>query len=68
MQITNTKTGVTYTTRTTQQHNGYASCVTKRVGNTETLIAREIYPTRARAYRSAVMLCKSHAANHAYIN
>jgi hypothetical protein len=68
MQITNTKTGVTHSTRTTKTVGGYASCVTKRVGNTETLIAREVYPTRARAYRSAVMLCKSHAANHAYVN
>lgn len=68
MQIINTKTGVIYYTSTTQDRNGIASCVICREGNTARLVSREIYPTRARAYRAAVKVCKSLAANHAFIN
>lgn len=68
MQIVNTKTGVIYYTSTTQDRNGFASCVIRRDGSAARLVSREIYPTRARAYRAAVKVCEALAANHAFIN
>lgn len=73
MYIENTKTGVTYYTRTAKQSNGFASIVVRQENQhglpvRETLAAREVYATRGAAYRSAVKVCKALARNHAYFN
>lgn len=68
MNITNEKTLVTYSTRTTKARNGFASIVTRRENNMERVTSYELHPTRAKAYRYAVSMCKAQARNHAYIN
>jgi hypothetical protein len=68
MYIENTKTGVTYYIRTCKDRAGFASCVIHRQGNTEKLVMREVYPTRSRAYHSALKACEALARNHAYFN
>ena len=68
MQIVNTKTLVTYSSRTTKARSGFASIVTRREGNTERVTSYELHPTRAKAYRYAVALCKGQARNHAWVN
>jgi hypothetical protein len=73
MRIENTKTGVNYYTRTTKQHNGFVSSVVRQETKEglpvrESLSAREIYPTRSKAYASAVKVCKTLARNHAWLN
>lgn len=62
MQIINHKTGSVFTAYTVQDRAGFASCITMRQGNREVLIGREVYPTRSRAYKSAVKFCKTRAA------
>ena len=73
MFIENTKTGVNYYTRTTKQHNGFVSIVVRQETKggfpvRELVSAREIYPTRSKAYVSAVKVCKALAHNHAWLN
>jgi hypothetical protein len=73
MRIENTKTGVIYYTRTVKQHNGFASIVVRQENTNglpvrESLAAREVYPTRSKAYSSALKVCKTLARNHAWLN
>ena len=70
MQIVNEKTGCAYNTRTTKAHNGFVSVVSKYEPNPERefTVSREIHPTRSKAYKYACDMCKSLAANHAYVN
>jgi hypothetical protein len=73
MRIENSHTGTTYYTRTAKQFDGFASIVVKQVNKnglpvSESLVAREVYPTRAKAYNSASKVCKALARNHAYLN
>lgn len=68
MQIVNTKTLVTYSTRTTKARSGFASIVTRREGSTERVTSYEIHPTRAKAYRYAVTVCNAQARNNAWVN
>ena len=54
MQLTNQKTGVVFTTRTTKHaQGGFAAIVTRREGKTEFLAYREIFHSRAKAYIEA---------------
>ena len=61
MQIINHKTQVIYSTRTTKARSGFASIVTRREGNTERVTSYELHPTRAKAYRYALTMCKAQA-------
>ena len=68
MRITNEKTGVVYSTRTMAERGAFISVVTRRQGDAERVTSRERHPTRAKAYRYAVTMAKTAAANHADIN
>lgn len=70
MQIVNNKTGVAYNTRTTKTLNGFVSIVSKYepTPEREFLVSREVHPTRSKAYRYAVTMCKTLARNHAWMN
>ena len=61
MQATD-RHGTTFTARTTRTPAGFLSIITRRKGGTETLVGRELYPTRGRAYRSAVAVVKARTA------
>ena len=49
MLYINTKTNVTFNAYTVKGRNGYAAVVTRRVGNTETGIIRNVFATRSKA-------------------
>lgn len=68
MIIINNKTLVSYKSRTSKDGVFFKSIVTRRLGNTETLVSMEKHPTRSKAYKYANTMVKSLAANHAYIN
>lgn len=54
MQLTNKKTGVIFSTRTTKTAcGGFASIVTRQEGKSAFLIDRAIFHTRSAAYKNA---------------
>lgn len=68
MHIIDTKTGVSFNSRTTADRAGFAAIVSRRLGNTETGVYRVVFSTRGQAYRAACKACESLARNHAYVN
>ncbi len=72
------KNGVSFNTRTTwlKDSKRMVSIVTRRTGNTESLVSRQEYSTyaqslskvRSLAYRSACKCAEAMARNYAYIN
>jgi hypothetical protein len=53
MLYTNNKTNVTFNAYTVKDRNGYAAVVTRREGNTETGIVRNVFASRSKAYYNA---------------
>ena len=57
-----------FAARTARNPSGFAAIVTKREGDTETLIYKLTFPTRAKAAKAAQTAAQSYAENHAYTN
>lgn len=67
MLITNTKTNTTFSGYTVADRNGYAAVVTRRVGNTESIVVRSVFPTRSKAYYQARKELSYAAMSHAAV-
>ena len=67
MLITNTKTNTTFSGYTVADRNGYAAVVTRRVGNTESIVIRNVFPTRSKAYYQARKELAYAAMSHAAV-
>ena len=67
MQHTNTRTNTTFTARSSKQGNMFFAIATRRQGNTESIIYREGFSTRSKAYRKAVKEALSDAMSHAEV-
>lgn len=67
MQYTNTRTNTTFTARSSKQGNMFFAIVTRRQGSTESLIYREGFNTRGKAYRKAVKEAVSDSMAHAEV-
>lgn len=69
MKISNEKTGVVYLTSIEKWKGSYHSKVFKNDNaGGFFMVSLEKFDTYGKAYRYACKACKSHAANHAYLN
>jgi hypothetical protein len=67
MLITNTKTNTTFSGYTVADRNGYAAVVTRREGNKESLVIRNVFSTRSKAYYNARKEACAAAMSHAAV-
>ena len=67
MLYINTKTNTTFSAYTVRDRSGFAAVVTRRNGNNEVLIVRNVFPTRSKAYYNARKEANYAAMMHASI-